>query len=125
MGDLTVNEIIESLKIIIYLGGLIFALYKIPKKLNGVVEKTISDKIDPLSKKIDENEIGQLRFQILSFASDLRNGVKKTRQEFETIFMFYDKYEAILKRLDQHNGYLDTEFDFIKLKYVELEGGKL
>ena len=125
MGNLTLNDIIEALKIILYLGGLIFAFYKIPSKINAIIIKSVSEKIDPLSIKIDENEIGQLRFQILSFASDLRNGVNKTRQEFETIFMFYDKYEEILKRLNRHNGYLDTEFDYIKLKYIEQEGGKI
>ena len=44
----------------------------------------------------------------------------KTRQEFETIFAFYDKYEEIISALKLHNGYVDSEFDFIKEKFKEL-----
>lgn len=84
-------------------------------------KKEIESEVGKVSKKIDTNEKDNLRFQILSFAGDLRNGVRKTRQEFETIFVFYDKYEDILKELGQRNGYLDTEFNYIKTQYIELE----
>ena len=47
-------------------------------------------------------------------------GIKKTRQEFATIFAFYDKYEEIIRELDMHNGYLDSEFEYIKEEYKKL-----
>ena len=33
---------------------------------------------------------------------------------------FYDKYEEIISALKLHNGYVDSEFDFIKEKFKEL-----
>ena len=79
-----------------------------------------NNRLEEISNKIDNNEKDHLRFEILSFAGDLRNGVVKTRQEFETIFAFYDKYEEIITALKVHNGYVDSEFDFIKEKFKEL-----
>lgn len=79
-----------------------------------------NNRLEEISNKIDNNEKDHLRFEILSFAGDLRNGVVKTRQEFKTIFAFYDKYEEIITALKVHNGYVDSEFDFIKEKFKEL-----
>lgn len=79
-----------------------------------------NNRLEEISNKIDNNEKDHLRFEILSFAGDLRNGVVKTRQEFETIFAFYDKYKEIITALKVHNGYVDSEFDFIKEKFKEL-----
>lgn len=121
MENITIGQIVEILKILIYLGGILLAIYKLPNKISTVLKSTIKEEIKPISKQIDENEKDHLRFEILSFAGDLRNGVVKTRQEFETVFAFYDKYENIIVKLKEHNGYLDTEFNFIKLKYIDLE----
>lgn len=121
MENITVVQVVEFLKILIYLGGILLAIYKIPFKISKVLKSTIEEEIKPLSKQIDDNEKDRLRFEILSFAGDLRNNIVKTRQEFETIFAYYDKYEKIVEKLKLHNGYLDTEFDYIKLKYIDLE----
>lgn len=123
MGNITfehVKQIVEIIKIIIYLGGILLAIYKLPNKIKETLKSTIKDEIKSISEQIDENEKDRLRFEILSFAGDLRNGILKTRQEFETIFVFHDKYETIIKKLKEHNGYLDTEFEYIKEKYKEL-----
>lgn len=95
--------------------GASIAIALINKKTNKKL-----DVIKNIENKIDTNEKDHLRFSILSFAGDLRNGVKKTRQEFETIFAFHDKYEEIIRGLKQHNGYCDSEFEFIKEKYKKL-----
>lgn len=94
----------------------------ISKNTNKKVDKisTLKEELKKVSKKIDNNEKDYLRFQILSFAGDLRNGIKKTRQEFETIFTFYDKYEEIIDELGLHNGYLDSEFEFVKEEYKKI-----
>ena len=63
-----------------------------------------------------------MRYTILSFASDLRNGVAKTRQEYETIFAFHDDYEMLIEHLKEKNGYLETEMDYIILQYNSLKG---
>lgn len=121
MENLTVVQVIEIIKIIIYLGGLLLAIYKLPIKIMILLKQAIKEELRPLSEQIDDNEKDRLRFEVLSFASDLRNNIKKTRQEFETIFAYHDKYEKIIEKLKIHNGYLDTEFDYIKLKYIDLE----
>lgn len=90
--------------------------------INKVLFKPINEKLDRLDKKIDYNKKDDLRYTILSFAGDLRNGIAKTRQEYETIFMFYDKYETIIKSLNEKNGYLETEMEFIKTQYSCLMG---
>lgn len=114
------KQIVEIIKIIIYLGGILLAIYKFPSKIKDILKLTIKDEIKSISEQIDENEKDRLRFEILCFAGDLRNGIFKTRQEFETIFVFHDKYETIIEKLKEHNGYLDTEFEYIKEKYKEL-----
>lgn len=114
------KQIFEIIKIIIYLGGILLAIYKLPSKIKDILKLTIKDEIKAISEQIDENEKDRLRFEILSFAGDLRNGILKTRQEFEIIFVFHDKYEKIIEKLKEHNGYLDTEFEYIKEKYKEL-----
>ena len=77
------------------------------------------------NKKIDSNEKDDLRYKILSFANSLHNGDNHTRQEYETIFMFYDKYEVIISELGIKNGYLETEMNFIRktyeVKYMEVK----
>ena len=89
----------------------------------AALNKMLNKKIDPINEKIDNNEKDDLRYKILSFANSLHNGDSHTRQEYETIFFFYDKYEAIIKRLEITNGYLETEMDFIKETYKKTYGG--
>ncbi len=115
------GQAVSFIKDIIYIAGIFIALYKIPAKIKKSYKQIMREELNPIAEQIDNNEKDRLRFEILSFASDLRNGIKKTRQEFETIFAYYDKYESLIKKLKMHNGYLDTEFDYIKLKYIDLE----
>lgn len=121
---MSLSVIIGFLKDIVYIASIVAALYKIPSKIKNNYKDVIKEELKPISKQIDENEKDHLRFEILSFAGDLRNGVRKTRQEFETVFAFYDKYEKIIEKLKEHNGYLDTEFNYIKLKYIDMETEK-
>ena len=90
--------------------------------LNKIVFKPMGQKLDALDRKIDKNKKDDLRYTILSFAGDLRNGVAKTRQEYETIFAFYDDYETLIEHLKEKNGYLETEMEYIILQYNSLKG---
>ena len=90
--------------------------------LNKIVFKPMGQKLDALDRKIDKNKKDDLRYTILSFAGDLRNGVAKTRQEYETIFAFYDDYETLIEHLKEKNGYLETEMECIILQYNSLKG---
>lgn len=88
----------------------------------AALNKMLNKKIDPINEKIDSNEKDDLRYKILSFANSLHNGDNHTRQEYETIFLFYDKYEEIIERLEQTNGYLEMEMKFIRECYKKNYG---
>ncbi len=111
------------MEIIIQVASYITAIGVIVKAVDKVFDKKmklIKTEIQNTNKKIDNNEKDDLRYKILSFANSLHNGDSHTRQEYETIFMFYDKYEAIIKALDITNGYLETEMEFIRKTYEVL-----
>lgn len=114
------------LNIVLKLGSLITAITAILGAmtwlLNKIVFKPMGQKLDALDRKIDKNKKDDLRYTILSFAGDLRNGVAKTRQEYETIFAFYDDYETLIEHLKEKNGYLETEMEYIILQYNSLKG---
>lgn len=114
------------LNIVLKLGSLITAITAILGALtwllNKIVFKPMGQKLDALDRKIDKNKKDDLRYTILSFAGDLRNGVAKTRQEYETIFAFYDDYETLIEHLKEKNGYLETEMEYIILQYNNLKG---
>lgn len=107
----------EAIDIIIKISTFIGAIGTIIATITAILNKLLNKKLNPLISKIDNNEKDNLRYKILSFANSLRNGNKHTRQEFETIFFFYDKYEIIIQELKQKNGYLEEEMEFIKNCY--------
>ena len=116
----------DFLNIVLKLGSFITAITAIlggmTWLLNKIVFKPMGQKLDALDRKIDKNKKDDLRYTILSFAGDLRNGVAKTRQEYETIFAFYDDYETLIEHLKEKNGYLETEMEYIILQYNSLKG---
>lgn len=108
---------------IIQIASFITALGVIVKAVDKVLDKKITPEIKGLNTKIDNNEKDNLRYKILSFANSLHNGDSHTRQEYETIFFFYDKYEIIIKELQINNGYLEMEMAFIRDTYKKKFGG--
>jgi hypothetical protein len=114
--------------IVLQIASYITAVGIIIKAVDSIFDKKtkpIKTEVENTNKKIDSNEKDNLRYKILSFANSLHNGDNHTRQEYETIFLFYDKYEAIIKALELTNGYLETEMEFIretyKAKYMEVK----
>lgn len=81
----------------------------------------ISKILDAKLKGLYDNERLQYRYEICSFAGDLRNDIKKTREEFEAIFEMYDKYEALIEKLKQKNSYIDSEMLYIQEQYKLLK----
>ena len=115
------NDIIDLLKTI---SAFITALSIIGGAVIWIIKKFIfkpmEKQLENLSNKIDANKRDELRYTILSFAGDLRNGIAKTRQEYETIFAFYDKYEKLIENLQEKNGYLEAEMEYVKNMYKNL-----
>lgn len=71
--------------------------------------------LDKLDVKVDENEVGRLRWEIISFANMLRSddGESADNEDYEHIIEAYGRYETILQRLGRTNGFIDNEYAFI------------
>ena len=133
-----------SLTAIIGLLSLIFkpirkAIMYVYKKVTGGRDKNkeILDKIDGVSKKVDEvrddltakikvvsdsndkNEMKRLRWEILDFANSCKNKRRHTQDEFKHIIEAHDDYEILLEKTGERNGFLDAEFSYIKDLYAE------
>ena len=82
--------------------------------------KELNNELKYTRKELYLSEKDNLRYKILSFASSLRRNELHTTQEFETIFHFHDKYEALIEKLGEKNGFTHSEFLYIREKYEEL-----
>ena len=91
----------------------------IPSALKNFLYGDIKLDLKEIKQEFNSSEKDALRYKILSFASSLRRGEQHTTQEFETIFHFHDKYEKIIEKLDETNGYCHEEFEYITKKYKE------
>lgn len=88
---------------------------------NKVVSKTFDTKLRPLTNR----DRMQLRFQIVSFASDLHKGIPHTRDEFLAVFELIDEYNTICKELNIQNHVFEAECKYIDKCFQELDILKL
>lgn len=86
----------------------------------GIIIGCLSKILDIKLNGLYDNQRLSYRYQISSFSGDLRNGITKTREEFQAIFEMYDKYEMLVKKLKLTNHYIDNEVKFIESKYLEI-----
>lgn len=77
--------------------------------------------MDVKLKGLYDNQRLQYRYEICNFAGDLRNGIIKTREEFQAVFEMYDKYELLIEKLKQTNHYIDNEMEYIAEQYKLLK----
>ena len=82
---------------------------------------TLNKILDKKFNPIYDNQRLQLRYEICSFAGDLRNRIGKTREEFQAIFEMYDRYEILIKKLNQKNHFIDNEMAYIESQYKLLK----
>lgn len=87
----------------------------------SIILRAVSKMLDKKMYGMYDNVRLQYRYEICSFAGDLRNGIKKTREEFQAIFEMFDKYEGFVKRLNQTNHYIDNEMAYIEEQYKKLK----
>lgn len=73
----------------------------------------LKTRTEGISKAVDQNEIDRIRYEILTFASDLQRGENFTKAEFDRIFSLNEKYHHILKRIKGTNGQIDREIEYI------------
>ena len=102
---------------VIELSKFITALVAIVGVFNKVVSKTFDIKL----KSIMNRDRMQLRFQIVSFASDLRRNVPHTRYEYLSVFELIDEYNIICKELGIPNHAFESEVEYIDKKFQSLD----
>lgn len=81
---------------------------KILGKFLGIED--LSKKISKVDEKVDENEKDRIRYEILQFSGSLRNGLKRTENDYTHIEELYQKYHEKLKA----NSYITSEIEFIR-----------
>ena len=118
----------------------------INKKINKVVSpmlKDIKGSVDNINiqildskKESDKREMQRLRYECLCFASDLRKGIAKTRQEYEEavrhrealerrqeyeeVFRMEDSYYTLINLYKIPNGYMHEEMAYVHKQYQSL-----
>lgn len=108
--------------------GIVISLSTVFGIFTGIINKMFSKKLKPIENRIDQerkdsikHDLGQLRYLVVSFANDLRNGVPKSRFQFEAVFGFMDEYEEMINQLHIKNGLFAEEESFIREQYRKLE----
>ena len=76
--------------------------------------------IDDIKDAADRREMQRLRYECLCFASDLRKGDAKTRQEYEEIFRMEDTYNTLIDKHSIENGFMHEEMLFVHNQYRSL-----
>lgn len=92
------------------------------KKLGAALNSNINEKVDELSKKLDNldnyvktNRKTELRRHISNFASDLRHNVPKSESQFIAIIELCDEYLN-----NKWNSKVKLDAEFIKEEYLKL-----
>lgn len=107
--------------------GLIISLSTVFGIFTGIISKMFGKKLKPLEDRIDQehkesmkHDMGQLRYLVVSFANDLRNGVPKSKFQFDAVFGFMDEYDEMISQLHIKNGLFKEEENYIKEQYHKL-----
>ena len=87
----------------------------------SIILKAVNTMLNKKLNGIFDNMRLQYRYEICSFAGDLRNGIVKTREEFQAVFEMFDKYEGLVKQLNITNHYIDNEMEYIEEQYKKLK----
>ena len=86
----------------------------IARAIGRAINGDVLDSLKAAERRIDENEIDRLRWEILDFANSCRNERKHTQEEFEHILDMHEKYEKILMRQHRENGKVTRAYEYIK-----------
>ena len=89
--------------------------------LLGIFAGIINKMLDKKLKGLYHDNRRQYRYMIVDFAGDLHNGIKKTKDEFQSILDIFGRYESLVDKLKVSNHYVDSEMEYIKEKKRELE----
>lgn len=87
----------------------------------GAVIGAISKMLDKEFKPIRNRDRKQLRYTIVSFASELHKGIPKTRDEFLAIFELIDEYKEICDHEHIKNHLFEEEEKYINKRFQDLD----
>lgn len=111
--------------------GLIVSLSTVFGIFTGIINKMFNKKLKPIEDRMDQehkdsvkHDMGQLRYLVVSFANDLRNGVPKSKFQFDAVFGFMDEYEEMISQLKIKNGLFKEEETYIRDQYHKLMDNK-
>lgn len=82
-------------------------------------DKKIQEKVSNIADILLDEQIDTKRNRILNFANALQNGKHQDKDQFDFIFLQYDKYEKILKTHNLENGQVTASMDYIRQVYQE------
>ena len=82
-------------------------------------QKNLASSVNNLTKLVIENEIDNMRNQILEFTASLSSGKKYNRESFDHILRTYQKYEKILEENNMENGLIESSVKYIREIYQE------
>jgi len=98
----------------------------IGKNLNKDVRDDISKlqiKVIDIQKDMQSHTVESQRRDILNFASELRNGEKKTEEHFAYIMKLHDRYEEYTKLNKIKNSQADLAYEYILDMYKQCRDG--
>lgn len=79
--------------------------------------KDTAEQMHKLNKRVDENEMQRIRWEILDFANSIKNGRKHSKDEFHHIIEMNQKYHDIISYRGLTNGVIDVEYEAILNEY--------
>ena len=90
------------------------------KVLKENIEK-VSNKVDHLNHKVDENSAVLARTHILRFSDELKNGIKHSDEYFRQQLQDCDTYDRFCESNPEFkNGYTEIASNYIKETYKHL-----
>ena len=80
----------------------------------------IKDVLKDFKKMFIDNEIDTIRWEILSFCSQICNGREFSKEHYDHVFEVRRRYETILQENGLENGRVDMSMKIITKRYEEL-----
>ena len=132
------TAIITIASVITALTTIISSVRIVSKKYRENMNKYVSEQLAPSFKSINDNlntiqedlknvsidndkrEMQRLRYECLRFASEVRKGEAKTRQEYEEIFRMEENYDYMIDKYEIKNGFMEEEMRYVHEQYRKL-----
>lgn len=87
----------------------------------GMVTSSVSKLFDIKLRPLTNRDRKQIRFEIVSFASELHKGIPHTRDEYLAVFELIDEYKDICEQLDIKNHVFEEECEYIDSCFQKMD----